>query len=137
MAGNTFTLVRATAHQMIYSYDNQAGPGTLAIATLSADAVTGPLKTALAAVTGQCDSNAKATAAMITGASFVGAVSGAAIISNIQCRVVPDTFSAGKAPPCLTAVDSGADNSPLLTLTSDTASATGYIFVQHVWSPQV
>jgi hypothetical protein len=136
LAANNFTLVRATPHQLIYSYDNQAGPGTLPIATLLADAVTGPLKTALTSSSGECNSDAKANAALITGAPFVGAIT-ASVTTNIQSTVQPLAFTAGKAPPCLTAVDSGGGNDPLLTLTSDTASQTGNIFITHRWSPTV
>jgi hypothetical protein len=135
MGAIAYTLVRATPHQLIYSYTGDAA-GTLAYATMAADAsVTGPLKTALAALSGETDSNAKATAALLTGAPFAGAVT-ASITTNIQSQIVDSTLTTTKAGVGVTAVDNGAGNSPDIVLTPDAAS-TGHLFITHRWSPTV
>lgn len=131
MTTNTFVLENSTPHKLIYSWDDEAGPGTLTLATLLSDAVAGPLKDKLTALDGECNSDPKATAALLTGATFTGAISAGPITSKIQSRVVITAFTAGKAPPALTCVDSGGGNDPLLTLTSDTAAGTGLLIIEH------
>lgn len=126
MAAVAFTKVRAKPNRLVYTWTGDAA-GDLAFATLLADAVAGPLKTQLAAVAGQCDSDAKATAALLTGASFTGAVSGAAIETNCRSSVVWQTGAT--AIPLLTAADDGAGNNPKLTITV-AAAGTGILVVE-------
>lgn len=135
MGAVAYTLVRATPHQLVYSFTGD-GAGTLAYATFAANAVAGPLSTAIAACAGQCDSNAKATSALIYGASFVGAISAAAIITNIQTRITLTLTTTIKFTPGLTAVDDGGTNNPALVLTPEAAS-TGFLYITHRWSPTV
>ena len=119
----TFTKLRSSANNLVYSYTTAAGApdtGTLAFSTILADAFTGPLATALAAVNGQTDSNAKAVAAMITGAAFTSK-SGPVVTSFIQTAIAPsDAILSGVA-----AVDSGGSDSPdILVSVANTTSGT-------------
>lgn len=103
------TKVKATANELIYTFTGAgADTGTIAYATLVADAVTGPLKVALQSVDAQCDSNAKAISALVTGEAFTGA-GGSSITTNIEVKLVAAT---GTAIPYVTAADSGAGNDP-------------------------
>jgi len=127
MAAIAYTLVRATPYRLIYSWTGDAA-GTLLNTTIMTDAVAGPLKTALTLALLECDSAAKATAAIITGASFVGAVT-ATVITSVQTVVVYQTLTTAKAPPALTAADSGAANAADLVLTPDGSAAAGWLFI--------
>lgn len=119
MAVINATKVAATTNELIYTFTGTgADTGTIAYATLVADAAAGPagtstLKTVLSGLAGQCDSNAKAISALITGAdAFTGAVSGSAITTNIEVKLVAAT---GTAIPSITAADDGATNNPQYT----------------------
>lgn len=126
MAAVAYTLVSATAKQLVYSWLGDSA-GTLAYATMAADAsVDGPLKSTLAALSGETDSNAKAISALISGESFVGAVT-ALVKTGIQSRVVLSTGAA--VVPLLTAVDNGAGNSPDITI-GVAAAGTGFLFIE-------
>lgn len=140
MAAIAFTFVRATPHQLIYSFDAGVNAGTLIYATFAAATVAGPLKTAIDACAGQCDSSAKAVSALISGESFVGALSLAAIITNIQSTILLQTTTAATTTPSLTAVDGGGGNSPDLLITPDAGGAggcAGFLMITHRWSPTV
>jgi hypothetical protein len=119
MAVINATKVSATTNELIYTFTGAgADTGTITYATLVADALTGTsgtstLKTVLAALTGQCDSNAKAISALITGEQFTGAGAGTpAITTNIEVKLVAST---GTAIPSVTAADDGASNNPQIT----------------------
>lgn len=128
MAAIAFTKVLAAADQLVYSWLGDAA-GTLTYATLVADAtVTGPLLTALQAITGECNTNGKATSALISGAAFSG-TSGTTRQTWIQTIVLNQTPIATG----LLATDSGGDNQPLLTLTP-AADTNGMLFITHIHS---
>lgn len=127
MAAIAYTFVRATPYQLIYSWTGDAA-GTLAYSVYSAQTVSGPLKVAIDALNAETDSAAKATAAVITGAPFVGAVT-ASVTSNIQTTTIVNLIAAGFAPPELTAADSGAGNTPDIVLTPDAGATEGFIFI--------
>lgn len=133
MAAVAFTLAQASGQHLTYAWSGDAA-GTLSYTTLMTDAVTGPLRTALTAVASQCDTNGKATSALISGAAFTG-VSGSSITTNIQCRMVTETrglLAATTSVPGLTAVDSGAGNNPELVVTpGDTLTGTLFIVFRH------
>jgi hypothetical protein len=128
MAAVAFTKATATPNQLVYIWDGDAN-GTLAYATILADAVDGPLKAALAALDGECDSNTKAASALLIGAPFTG-VSGKSITSNIQSSLVYQQSTAAKYPGTLTAVDSGAGNDPNIVIGVEAQSA-GILFITH------
>lgn len=130
----TYTLVRATPNQLVYAWASTgAEAGDLSFATMLADAQAGGLlKQMLTKLDGECNSDAKATSALITGEAFTGA-SGAVIQSDIQCDVVVQTATTAKAPPALTAADDGATNDPKLTITADAATA-GWLRITRVHS---
>lgn len=133
MAAIAYTLVRSTPHQIVYSWTGDLA-GDLTYATLTADAVNGPLKTALVAVAGLTDTNAKATACLVTGSFAVAALSSG--FSDIETSVVYEVVPAGEAAAGLTAT-AGVGNSPQLTLTPETSVTSGWIYVTHRWSPTV
>lgn len=127
MAAVAFTLAVAAADQLVYSWTGDAA-GTLTYATLVSNAVTGPLRTALLDIIGECNTDAKATAALITGAAFTG-TSTTARQTWIQAAVLP-VAAVGYG---LAATDSGADNQPLLTLTP-AANTGGFLYLTHIHS---
>lgn len=114
MAVITATKVSATTNEITYTFTGTgADTGTIPYATLVADALTGTagtstLKTVLSSLAGECNSNAKAISALITGEAFTG-TSGASITTNLEVNLVSST---GTAIPFVTAVDSGASNNP-------------------------
>lgn len=130
MAANTFTFVRATPHQLIFRWDDQAGPGVLTYADLLAATVSGPLRNVLVSLAGICDTDTKAQAALLEGIG-VGD-----IVSDVQSSTIPLSFTGGRAPPVIGATADGSSN-PQITLTSDTASGTGLVYITHRWSPTV
>ena len=117
MAVINATKVAATTNELTYTFTGTgADTGTISYATLVADAVSGPsgtstLKSVLQTVGGQCDSNAKAISALITGEAFTGA-GGASFTTNIEVKLVAGT---GTAIPSVTAADDGATNNPQIT----------------------
>ena len=128
MAAVAFTLAVAAADQLVYSWTGDAA-GTLTYATLVSNAVTGPLKTALQAITGECNTDAKATAALVTGASFTG-TNGTARQTWIQASVL----SVAAVGYGLAATeDPGVNDQPLLTLTP-AASTGGFLYLTHIHS---
>jgi hypothetical protein len=133
MAAIAYTLVRSTPHQLVYAWTGDAA-GDLTYATLTADAVNGPLKAALAAAAGLTDTNAKATACLITGSFALSALSSG--FSDIETSVVYEVIAAAEAAAGLTATADGG-NSPQLTLTPDASVASGWLCVTHRWSPTV
>jgi len=137
MAAIAYTKVTATTNQLVYAWTGDAA-GTLSYATMLADALTATgtcLKSTLTAVGGQCDSNAKAVSALLTGEAFTGA-GGSSITTNVQCSILYTATTSLKTVPALTAVDDGGTNNPALTLTPDaggggTASGLLYITLRH------
>jgi hypothetical protein len=118
MAVINATKVSATTNELTYTFTGAgADTGTITYATLVADAFTGTsgtstLKTVLSALAGQCDSNAKAISALITGEQFTGAGAGTPVITtNIEVKLVAST---GTAIPFVIAVDDGATNNPAI-----------------------
>jgi hypothetical protein len=111
------TKVAATTNELTYTFTGTgADTGTITYASLVADAATGTsgtstLRTVLQSLGGQCDSNAKAISALITGEAFTG-VSGSSITTNIEVKLVSAT---GTAIPSVTAADDGATNNPQIT----------------------
>jgi hypothetical protein len=119
MAVINATKVSATTNELTYTFTGTgADTGTISYATLVADALTGTagtstLKTVLTSLAGQCDSNAKAISALITGEQFTGAGVGTpALTTNIEVNLVSST---GTAIPSVTAADDGATNNPQIT----------------------
>lgn len=141
MATGTVTLVSANPNRSCYSFAFTVGQTavTLPFLTMLGDAVTGPLKTQLAALTAQTDTNAKAISALISGESFVGGGVGTpTIVSRINSYLVHMTLTSAAAATSVTAVDDGATDSPALVLTpSANAASTGFLFIVHVWSPNM
>lgn len=117
MAVINATKVNASTNELIYTFTGTgADTGTISHSTLVSDAFTGPdgtdtLKTVLAALAGQTNSDAKAVSALITGEQFTG-TSGSAIATSIEVKLVAAT---GTAIPSITAVDDGAGNNPQYT----------------------
>jgi hypothetical protein len=117
MAVINATKVSATTNELTYTFTGTgADTGTITYATLVADALTGTagtstLKTVLASLAGECNSNAKAISALITGETFTG-TSGASITTNIEVNLVSST---GTAIPSVIAADDGATNNPQIT----------------------
>lgn len=111
MAVINATKVKATANELIYTFTGTgADTGTITYATLVADAATGPLKTVLASLAGQTDSNAKAVSALITGEAFTGAGTGTpTLTSDIEVKLVSGVAT---AVPTIAATDDGATNNP-------------------------
>lgn len=133
MAAVAFTKVAANPFSLVYTWTGDAA-GTLLGATLATDAALGsPLRSKLAALLGECDTDAKAQAALLGGQAFVGAVT-ANVESHIRSRIVHQTGAT--AAPLLTAADSGAGNNPDLTLTV-AAAGTGYLIVELIPSEDV
>jgi hypothetical protein len=137
MAVITATKVAATQNELIYTFTGTgADTGTIAYATLVADAAAvtasgaSNLKTILTGLAGQCDSNAKAVSALITGEGFTGAVSGATIASNIEVKLVS---AATAAVPTVTAADDGATNNPQYTFATGGVGQC-WLYVKHVYS---
>jgi len=128
MAAVAFTKVVADPNTLAYTWTGDAD-GTLAFSTILDDAVPGPLKTALQSVDGECDSHAKAVAALVTGAAFIG-LTGAALRSYIQADLVVTSSTTAKAAPALLAEDDGATNDPQATVKVDDA-ATGVLRFEH------
>lgn len=129
MAAVTFTLVQASGQHLTYAWSGDAA-GTLAYPTLVTDAVTGPLRTALLALAGEVNSNGKAASALLSGATFTGALT-SSVTSNIQCRLLTETrdlLGTADSVAGLTGVDSGAGNNPDLVLTPG-AGLTGSLFL--------
>jgi hypothetical protein len=127
-----FTKVRATPHQIVYALEG-ANASDLTYATLLADAVDGPLKSALVAAAGLTDTAAKAIACLLTGSFPLAAVSSG--FSDIQA-----TSSAALPGVVVITVGAGVDagNSPkLIVETNNGAPGTGYLYVTHRWSPTV
>jgi hypothetical protein len=119
MAVITATKVAATTNELTYTFTGTgADTGTITYASLVADAATGTsgtstLKTVLQNLGGQCDSNAKAISALITGEQFTGAGTGTpSLTTNIEVKLVAAT---GTAIPSVTATDDGATNNPQIT----------------------
>jgi hypothetical protein len=133
MAAVAFTKIVSTDNQIVYSWTGDVA-GDLAYATLAADVgTTSTLGRIIASLAGQCGTDAKAVAALQTGASFVGTVSGAAIVTNIQCDLVYTLSTATKYPGFINAIDDGGTNSPKLTLTAE-ANSSGFLYITHVFS---
>lgn len=144
MAAGTITLVSANPNRLCYSFAFTAGQtvATLAFTTYAlVDAVTGPLKTALLQAQGQCTTNAKAISAVISGESFVGGGPNTpTVVTRINSNLVTTAQLTATAAPVVSAVDSGAGDSPDITVTADNAAmgtATGFLFIVHVWSPNM
>ena len=127
MAAVAYTKVTATQNQLVYSWTGDVA-GTLAFATLLADATAGsPLRDALVTATAHTDSNAKATAALLSGAPFTGTgVTPPTITTNIQSTILQHTGAT--AVPLVTAVDSGVGDTPDLVITV-AAAGTGLLFI--------
>ena len=128
MAAVAFTLAAATPNQLVYNWTGDAD-GTLAFGTMLADAVDGPLKAALASVDGECNSNTKASQALLIGSPFVG-VSTKTRETSIQSTLLYQQSTAAKYPGTLVAVDSGGNNDPDLTIGVEAASE-GFLFITH------
>lgn len=143
MADILFTFVRATPHQLIYSFDAGVTAGTLLHSVMIGNAVAGPLLTALQAVVGLCTNTDKATIALLTGGGTVNAeVATAALTTNIQPYIGVTVPTAAKTSPALTAVRAGANggvaSSPDYVLTPDSGGVggcTGVLYITHRWSP--
>lgn len=131
MAVITATKVKSTSNELIYTFTGTgADTGTITYATLVADAVTGsPMKTILSSLAGQCDSNAKAISALITGEAFTGA-SGSTLTTDIEVKLVAGTAA---AIPFVTAADDGATNNPALNF-GTTGIGQCWLYVKHVHS---
>lgn len=129
MAAVAFTKVATTQTSITYSWTGDAA-GTLANTTLITDCEAGPLKSALQLQVGETDSNAKAEAAVLSGASYTGAT-GATKRSYVRSSLIWSTGAT--ALPLLTAVDSGAGNAADIVITV-AAAGTGYLRIEF---PQV
>lgn len=137
MAVINATKVAATTNELIYTFTGTgADTGSIAYATLVADAATGTagtttLKSVLTGLAGQCDSNAKAISALITGAdSFTGALSGSAITTNIEVKLVAGAVA---AIPSVTAVDDGGTNNPAINFAT-TGVGQCWLYIKRVHS---
>ena len=129
MAAVAFTKVVATDNQIVYSWTGDAA-GDLAYATLAADVgTTSTIGKIIAALAGECNSDAKATAALQTGASFTSTTN-KTVTTNIQSTLVYTSSTAAKYPGFLNALDDGATNNPKLTLTAEAASS-GFLYITH------
>lgn len=131
MAVITATKVKSTSNELIYTFTGTgADTGTITYATLVADAVTGsPMKTILSSLAGQCDSNAKAISALITGEAFTGA-GGSAITTDIEVKLVAAT---GTAIPSVGAADDGATNNPQIAFATAGVGQC-WLYIKHVHS---
>jgi hypothetical protein len=117
---------------LVYTWTGDSA-GTRTFAQILADAgTTTTLGKALAELAGECNSNDKAIAALLTGASFTG-TSGKVITSNIQCHMTYTLSTSAKYPGFLTATDDGGTNNPQLTITAEAASE-GILYITHVHS---
>jgi len=126
MAAVAFTKFGATPHQLVYAWNGDAD-GTLPYATMVADAADGPLKQALVALDGECDSDLKASQGLISGTPFTGA-SGKSITSHIQSTLTYVFSTAAKYPGFVKAVDSGGGNDPDIVIGAEAASE-GFLFI--------
>jgi hypothetical protein len=129
MAAVAFTKVVSTDNQIVYSWTGDA-PGDLAYATLAADVgTTSTIGRIIASLAGQCGTDAKAAAALQTGASFTGTLSGT-IATSIQSTLVYTLSTSAKYPGFINAIDDGGTNNPKLTLTAE-ANSSGFLYITH------
>lgn len=135
MAGPT--LVRATPHQIVYAVPTgNAATIDIAYATLLADSVTGPLKTALVAAQGQTPAQADAKACLLTGSLALSSLSSG--FSDIESIFSCDNAAAGIVTAVSADVDGVTANSPKIVLIQNAANSDGgFLYITHRWSPTV
>ena len=136
MAVIAATKVNATQNELVYTFTGTgADTGTITYATLLADALSptvvdaSNLKTILASVGGECDSNAKAISALITGEAFTGA-SGKTRTTNIEVKLVS---AVATAVPTVAAADDGATNNPQIAFATAGVGQC-WLYIKHVHS---